>query len=167
VAEDPCAAELVVGGSPVFCGERCSGVAEASGGFVIFPEEASAAGGRPCHGSDAPGEALVERAIEDRVAVERAEFDLIGDEWLVHEAAQGIELGRGVIGNADRAGLAGLEELIEPGGGVFRVGEPVGPVDEEEVEGFEAEEAQGWRWCCRRKCGVPGGIRRGRRYRPW
>jgi hypothetical protein len=67
--------------------------------------------------------------------------DLVRDERFVHAVVEQFELGGRVIRNARMQDFSFREKAIEAGGGVVRGGQPVGTVDEEEIDFFEVEQA--------------------------
>ena len=62
---------------------------------------------------------------------EKADFDLIGDEFAVHTALQEIELTRQVVGNAGVKDFAVGDDFLKAGRGVVSGGKPIGAMNEQ------------------------------------
>jgi hypothetical protein len=134
--------QLLEGGVSILSGDRAHFVMKALTGGELRIKKPTSAERRPRHGADAILLTLIERAIKERLHVQQAELNLIGDKWLCHPAVEEIKLVDVVIGNPGAADFAFLEQFVQSLCGVVGAGQPIRPMHEEKINLLDAEETE-------------------------
>jgi hypothetical protein len=91
----------------------------------------------PGHGRQAQVGRLLQRAVGQRLHLQRRELDLVGDER--HAAVQRRELRRAVVAHAKGQHLAGPLQLHKGLGHFIGVAQHVGAVDEQQLDAVGAQ----------------------------
>ena len=95
-----------------------------------------AASGTPGHRGDALDEALIQRAVGERVQFGQADFDLVGDQRHRADGLQRGEEGWAEIAYAEVADLACGLELRKRLRHFLGISQPIGPVQQVKVNGL-------------------------------
>lgn len=144
VGHHPGKGQGAVVGATVFVTHAFHALADANGSVVVWVKQAAAPEWGPGHRTETVFFALCQGAIIEGFPVQQAEFDLVGDEGLRDPVVEQIELCGMVVGDTRMQDFTVCDQSVETRCGIVGGGQPIGTVDEQDVEVVSVQQAQGF-----------------------